>query len=116
MAKDNIDFDKFTFSELLELKTKLDDTITKKKEAERVELINKMADLAKGAGFSLSELFGTTTPASKKAPGDKRETVKPKYRNPNNHSETWAGRGREPKWVQDLLATGKTLEDLLIPS
>ena len=45
---------------------------------------------------------------------DRRQGVRPKYRNPDNPSETWAGRGRKPKWVQDRLDQGTPLDDLLI--
>jgi DNA-binding protein H-NS len=40
--------------------------------------------------------------------------LKPKYRNPANKNETWAGRGLKPKWVSRLLKQGKKLEDLVI--
>jgi DNA-binding protein H-NS len=45
---------------------------------------------------------------------DRRRGVSAKYRNPDNPAETWAGRGRKPKWVEDKLATGSSLDDLLI--
>ena len=45
---------------------------------------------------------------------DRRREVTPKYQNPDNHSEKWSGRGRKPKWVEDKLASGKSLDDLLI--
>lgn len=35
-----------------------------------------------------------------------------KYRHPDNHSMTWTGRGKKPRWVQDWLDGGKTLEEL----
>ena len=41
-------------------------------------------------------------------------SVLPKYRNPKAPSETWSGRGRQPRWVQMQLSSGKQLEDLLI--
>jgi DNA-binding protein H-NS len=37
-------------------------------------------------------------------------TVAPKYRNPANPSETWAGRGLRPRWLVAALKTGKKLE------
>lgn len=40
--------------------------------------------------------------------------VRPKYRNPTNPAETWAGRGKQPKWVRAQLRGGKTLDDLRI--
>jgi len=41
-------------------------------------------------------------------------TLKPKYQNPDNPTQTWAGRGKTPLWVTRILAGGKSLEDLLI--
>jgi DNA-binding protein H-NS len=40
--------------------------------------------------------------------------VQPKYRNPADPSETWAGRGKKPRWVVAALKKGKSLEDLRI--
>jgi len=40
--------------------------------------------------------------------------VLPKYRNPSNVSETWAGRGKQPRWVKKLLRSGKRIDDLRI--
>lgn len=40
--------------------------------------------------------------------------VLPKYQNPSNPAETWAGRGKQPRWVRALLRSGKKLEDLQI--
>lgn len=37
-----------------------------------------------------------------------------KYRNPNDSSQTWTGKGRKPGWVVDSLNNGKVLDDLLI--
>jgi DNA-binding protein H-NS len=45
---------------------------------------------------------------------DRRSEIAPKYRNPENPSETWSGRGREPKWLQHQIAEGKSKEDFLI--
>jgi DNA-binding protein H-NS len=46
--------------------------------------------------------------------GDRRATVAPKYRNPENASETWAGRGVKPRWMQGLLARGRTMDEFKI--
>jgi DNA-binding protein H-NS len=48
------------------------------------------------------------------SPFDRRATVAPKYRNPENPSETWAGRGVKPRWMQALLARGKSMDDFKI--
>ena len=40
--------------------------------------------------------------------------VQLKYRNPARPSETWAGRGKMPRWVAAALKKGKQLEDFKI--
>ena len=57
-------------------------------------------------GFSLKELFA----------GGKvgKATVAPKYANPENKSETWTGRGRQPRWVKGHLDAGGSIDDLMI--
>jgi DNA-binding protein H-NS len=40
--------------------------------------------------------------------------VHPKYRNPERPSETWSGRGKQPRWVGAQLRSGKKFEELLI--
>jgi DNA-binding protein H-NS len=44
----------------------------------------------------------------------KGQRVKPKYRNPDNRSETWTGRGRMPLWLVALVKRGKKRDDFLI--
>jgi DNA-binding protein H-NS len=46
--------------------------------------------------------------------GGPRGAVAPKYRNPDNPEETWAGRGLKPRWLAAALKSGKKLEDFSI--
>jgi DNA-binding protein H-NS len=46
--------------------------------------------------------------------GAQRGAVAPKYRNPENPAETWAGRGLKPRWLAAALKTGKKLEEFSI--
>ena len=41
--------------------------------------------------------------------------VAPKYRNPENPAETWAGRGLKPRWLAAAIKGGKKQDDFLIP-
>ena len=40
--------------------------------------------------------------------------VLPKYRNPDRPSQTWAGRGKKPRWIVAQLRAGKRLDDFRI--
>lgn len=54
--------------------------------------------------------------ASSDLKGEKRPYPKvlPKYRNPKNREETWAGRGKQPRWLSAQLRSGRKLADFLI--
>jgi DNA-binding protein H-NS len=40
--------------------------------------------------------------------------VPPKYRNPKNPTETWSGRGKQPRWLRPQLQAGRRLDDFLV--
>jgi DNA-binding protein H-NS len=40
--------------------------------------------------------------------------VLPKYQNPDDPSETWAGRGKQPRWLVAQLKAGNKINDFLI--
>jgi DNA-binding protein H-NS len=40
--------------------------------------------------------------------------VVPKYRNPERPSETWAGRGKTPRWLAEQLKSGRRIDDFRI--
>jgi DNA-binding protein H-NS len=40
--------------------------------------------------------------------------VAPKYRNPDQPSETWAGRGKQPRWLVAQLGSGRRIDDFRI--
>jgi len=42
--------------------------------------------------------------------------VFPKFRNPDEPSETWAGRGKLPRWLRKQLGSGKRIDDFRIGS
>jgi DNA-binding protein H-NS len=40
--------------------------------------------------------------------------VLPKYQNPNDPAETWAGRGKQPRWLVSQIRAGRKISDFLI--
>jgi DNA-binding protein H-NS len=40
--------------------------------------------------------------------------VLPKFRNPEKPTETWAGRGKQPRWLRKQLRSGKRMDDFRI--
>ena len=90
---------------LTAFKTTLNLAIAEKAKQEKVELKEKLASIASEAGYSLEELASTKT---------KKKPNTPLYRNPDDKSQTWTGKGRKPNWLLTALEAGKSLEDFKI--
>ena len=73
-------------------------------------LIAEIRDKAESLNIPVSDLFKEVAKTPRKRGG----SVKPKYRNPGDKTQTWTGRGLKPRWVRDLLDSGKSLEDIAI--
>ena len=81
--------------------------------------VDEWRSLAHEAGYEITitkigEGAGRRRRRSSAETDDRRGQVLRKYQNPDNHSEKWSGRGRKPKWVEEILASGKKLDDMLI--
>ena len=78
------------------------------------ELSRKMAAERAMLEDRLRELGSTVKSSALKRDRRPYPKVLPKYRNPEDRSETWAGRGKEPLWLRAQLRSGKKLTDFLI--
>ena len=75
--------------------------------------ITQLKAIVKKYKLSMSDIKTALT-GTKRTSKLKGRKVKPKYRNPANKQETWAGRGREPKWFTAAIKSGKKPEQLAI--
>ncbi|MEZ5448360.1 MAG: H-NS histone family protein [Thiolinea sp.] len=100
-----INLDKFSVTELENLKSGIEGAMEKKRLTELLELRDKINELVDNSAFTLEEVLEAR---------NLRKPVEPKYRNPDDATQTWTGRGRKPLWVEACLEAGKTLEDLAI--
>ncbi|MDD4913705.1 MAG: H-NS histone family protein [Methylococcales bacterium] len=84
----------------------------------QVQLEVKQHSMRKDVIAQIKELaasIGVTVDIQDSKKGNKRlSTVEAKYRNPDDHSKTWSGRGLAPKWMQLLLAAGHRKDEFLI--
>jgi DNA-binding protein H-NS len=90
---------------LQQLKSQVEAAISAKVTERRRELETELSKLAG---------FGGGGKAVKFAGGGRMGPVAPKYRNPENPTETWAGRGLKPRWLTAAIKSGKKLEDFAI--
>ncbi|RDW12218.1 H-NS histone family protein [Paracoccus thiocyanatus] len=101
----SIELDAMSLRELRDLRNKLDRAISTFEDRRKREALAAAESAAREFGFNLADLT-TAKPA--------RGKVAPKYANPAAPEQTWTGRGRKPRWIQEALDTGKKLEDLEI--
>lgn len=88
--------------------SKLDDVYNNKLNTEA----EKVIALVRKYKLTIHTEKGVEVKPSFKAP--KKAKAEPKYRNPDNHEDTWAGHGRKPMWLKDRIESGKSLEDFKI--
>jgi DNA-binding protein H-NS len=95
------DLQNMATEELWELHEKIVAELSSKMASERDMLESRLRQLK----TARSELKDEKRPYPK---------VLPKYRNPKNREETWAGRGKQPRWLAAQLRSGRKLADFLI--
>jgi DNA-binding protein H-NS len=77
-------------------------------------LHTKVADQRRSLEAELTKLSRFSTSQLRSKGRGIRGPVAPKYRNPANPRETWAGRGLTPRWLSAAIKAGKKLEHFSI--
>lgn len=81
----------------------------KEKQAQkRKEVIAQIKQLASSIGVTV-DIHDESDKTIRKG-----KKVAAKYRNPDNESQTWTGRGVAPKWMQALISAGRDKSEFLI--
>ena len=101
--------DKLSRNELLELQFDVEETLKRREADDRAAVKAEMIALATKRGLSLEEILGMG-----RSNGRGKGSVAVKYRNPDNPTETWTGRGRQPRWLVAFQRKGGKLEKCLI--
>ena len=107
-----LDLEAMDFDELWLLHEELTEILAEKINAEKRELEKRLLQLNR------AEQIAETTEPSGEAKSDrprrKYPKVLPKYYNPSAPSETWSGRGKQPRWLVSALQSGHKLEEFRI--
>lgn len=106
-AMDSHDFETMSMDELWSLQEEVVAFLASKLLAEKARLDQQLRLLLgpHAAQANTNEIRHTRRPYP---------PVFPKYRNPAQPSETWAGRGKQPRWLIAQLRSGKQLDDFRI--
>jgi len=113
MAMKKIELEAMSVDELWSLHEKISGILSARITSEKHELEKRLAVLNRGRDL----IEGGAASRSHNANGKVRRhypTVFPKYRNPQMPSETWSGRGKQPRWLTAALKAGRKIEDFKI--
>ena len=108
------DLEALSFDELWSLHEEITQLLSTRIAAEKRELerrlavLNRGIDPGEGKNPDGSHSYNVNGKARRKYP-----RVLPKYRNPQT-SETWSGRGKQPRWLVAAIKTGRKIEDFEI--
>jgi DNA-binding protein H-NS len=106
------DLESMSVDDLWSLHGKISELLSARITSEKRELEKRLAVLGRGRdtieGKDVSPSQGANGKARRHYP-----RVLPKYRNPQT-SETWSGRGKQPRWLVAAIKTGRKIEDFEI--
>jgi DNA-binding protein H-NS len=106
------DLPKLSYEDLIQVQDALSALIRQQRENAKQDLLKELEDKASALGLTLEELLPGKAQAKRKVATKSNPPAR--YRNPNDPSNTWSGRGRKPKWVEEWLAGGGNLEGLKV--
>lgn len=103
-------FEAMDLDALKEMRKTINRAISGYETRKRKEALSALEQAAKEHGFKLSDLVADQKPGKGRRYSEAEAEAA--YVNPENPDETWSGRGRRPRWVNDALAAGRALEEL----
>ena len=100
-----------SIDEMWQLHEEISQLLSVRLTSEKRELEKRLAQLRRK-----KEIPRPENSKSSKEPRERRKypRVFPKYRNPDEASETWSGRGKQPRWLSAALKAGHKIEEFLI--
>jgi DNA-binding protein H-NS len=108
----NPDFNLLSADELWTLHEEVGAVLSEKIVAEKQELEERLLRLSRA--MSDRAKLARAGSGGRRVVRRKYPPVLPKYQNPNDPSETWAGRGKQPRWLVSQLQAGGQMSDFLI--
>jgi DNA-binding protein H-NS len=123
MAK--TDLSNYNLAELKGLQFDIEKEIKSRQQDEVRKAREQILAIAQDVGVPVAELIakasggkngggkngGGKNGGAKKGGGQQGQA---RFRNPADESQTWTGRGRQPKWIAEAVSGGKSLDDFRI--
>ena len=111
------DLKSMTRKELEKLKADVEKELSRTIERDKKAALVAAQKAAREHGFALDEVTDgqrSTRATKRRKTAPKKSAGAPKYMHPDNPSVTWTGKGRQPKWIKEAEAAGKSRDEFLI--
>jgi DNA-binding protein H-NS len=104
-----------SIDELWALHEEVGATLSKRITVEKRELEERLAKLNRSSVSNNATINRAALQmGDRRAVRRKYPPVVAKFQNPSDPTETWAGRGKQPRWLVAQLKAGKKIDDFLI--
>lgn len=107
-----LELESMSVDELWSLHERITKILSERITSEKQELEKRLAVLNRGQEAINGDL--TTSLGSNDKVRRKYPRVFPKYRNPATPTETWSGRGKQPRWLVAAIKSGRKVDDFRI--
>ncbi len=110
-----IDLKGMSRKELEKLQKDVDKALTRISDKELKAVRDEAAKLAAKHGYTLADITGDAPVKKARKIATEPKTKAPaKYANPTDKTQTWTGKGRQPTWFKDAVASGTAPEAMEI--
>jgi DNA-binding protein H-NS len=105
----NVDFESLSLEELTHILKEVSKIVDRRVATEIGQYRSYAQKFAESVGL---EIRGTGEKTKEEKGGSRKKTAI--YKHPENDSLVWEGTGRKPKWLTDLLKSGRNLDDFRV--
>jgi DNA-binding protein H-NS len=112
--KSKLNLSSMSIDELWTLHEEVGALLSERITAEKRDLEERLAKLNRALTSDRTNSPANLQRPERRQARRKYPPVLPKFRNPSDPSETWAGRGKQPRWLVSQLKAGKKADDFLI--
>lgn len=111
---EEINLESYSIEELNTLIEMAKKELSQRDQARLQNIRTQMERLASSVGMTVEELISSEDVIDMAGASQENKKMKIKFRNPANPAQTWSGRGKRPRWLQEALDKGASLGDFAV--
>jgi DNA-binding protein H-NS len=109
-----MDLSNMSLGDLRNLQEQIKQEMKQREQQEVQKAREQIIAIAQSVGVPLKDLIAAGGRGVKAGGKSGTGSVAVRFRNPDNESQQWTGRGRQPKWVKEWVEGGKSLDKLRV--